>query len=53
MTCQHILNPSYASTSLSIPFQDNQLLLGIWQGIYLMEFRKNAGPRSIVASPFF
>jgi secondary thiamine-phosphate synthase enzyme len=41
------------STSLSIPFQENRLMLGIWQGIYLMEFRKNAGPRSIVVSQVF
>ncbi len=40
------------STSLTIPFQENRLLLGVWQGIYLMEFRKNAGPRSIVLSQF-
>lgn len=38
------------STSLSIPFQDNRLLLGVWQGIYLMEFRKRAGARSILMS---
>jgi secondary thiamine-phosphate synthase enzyme len=37
-------------SSLSIPFQDQNLLLGIWQGIYLMEFRYKAGPRSIVVS---
>jgi secondary thiamine-phosphate synthase enzyme len=36
--------------SLSIPFQRNQLLLGTWQGIYLMEFRQKAGPRRIVLS---
>ncbi|KTD74655.1 secondary thiamine-phosphate synthase enzyme YjbQ [Legionella waltersii] len=37
-------------SSLSIPFQNSQLLLGTWQGIYLMEFRQNAGPRRIVLS---
>ena len=37
-------------SSLTIPFQDNRLLLGVWQGIYLMEFRRKAGPRSIVIS---
>lgn len=41
------------STSLSIPFQDHRLLLGVWQGIYLMEFRKKAGPRNIVVSQLF
>jgi secondary thiamine-phosphate synthase enzyme len=38
------------STSLTIPFQNKQLLMGTWQGIYLMEFRKRAGPRRIVVS---
>lgn len=38
------------STSLTIPFQDDKLLLGLWQGIYLMEFRRKAGARKIVLS---
>lgn len=37
-------------SSLTIPFQDNKLLLGVWQGIYLMEFRRKAGSRNIVVS---
>ena len=37
-------------TSLSIPFHEGKLLLGIWQGIYLLEFRKNARARRIVVS---
>ncbi|CEG58425.1 secondary thiamine-phosphate synthase enzyme YjbQ [Legionella fallonii] len=41
------------STSLTIPFEDNKLLLGVWQGIYLLEFRKKAGPRNIVVSQCF
>ena len=36
--------------SLSIPFLNNSLLLGVWQGVYLMEFRRNAGTRNIVLS---
>ncbi|BCA94829.1 hypothetical protein TUM19329_11900 [Legionella antarctica] len=40
------------NTSLTIPFEDNRLLLGVWQGIYLMEFRRKAGPRSIVLTQF-
>lgn len=35
-------------SSLSIPYQNGHLLLGVWQGIYLMEFRKKAGARNIV-----
>lgn len=40
------------STTLTIPYVNKRLLLGTWQGIYLMEFRKKAGSRSIVASQF-
>jgi secondary thiamine-phosphate synthase enzyme len=38
------------SSSLSIPFQDGKLMLGLWQGIYLMEFRKRAGARTVIVS---
>jgi secondary thiamine-phosphate synthase enzyme len=38
------------STSLSIPIVNHQLALGIWQGIYLCEFRNNGGPRKIIAT---
>lgn len=38
------------ASSLTIPFQDDKLLLGLWQGVYLMEFRKKAGARTIIAS---
>lgn len=37
-------------SALTIPFQNQKLLLGIWQGIYLMEFRYKAGPRTLVLS---
>jgi len=36
------------STSLSIPFENKQLLLGTWQGIYLWEHRYTGGNREIV-----
>jgi secondary thiamine-phosphate synthase enzyme len=36
--------------SLNIPITEHQLNLGIWQGIYLCEFRKYAGQRCIVAT---
>lgn len=35
-------------TSLSIPIQNNSLLLGIWQGIYLYEHRGQAFTREVV-----
>jgi secondary thiamine-phosphate synthase enzyme len=37
-----------ADSSLMIPVSKRQLRLGRWQGIYLCEFRRNAGRRKIV-----
>lgn len=37
-----------AGSSVSIPVTDRKLNLGTWQGIYLMEFRSEASPRSLV-----
>ncbi len=37
-----------AGSSVSIPITDGKLNLGTWQGIYLMEFRNEASPRSLV-----
>lgn len=34
--------------SVSLPISQGRPLLGRWQGIYLMEFRNNAGPRNII-----
>lgn len=36
--------------SLNIPITNGRLNMGIWQGIYLCEFRNNGGQRNIVAS---
>lgn len=36
--------------SLTIPITNSRLNLGIWQGIYLCEFRNHGGSRSIVAT---
>ncbi len=36
--------------SLSIPISNHQLNLGIWQGIYLCEFRNHGGRRNVVAT---
>jgi secondary thiamine-phosphate synthase enzyme len=41
---------SLIGTSLSIPIHKGQLMLGVWQGIYLLEFRHRAGARKIVVS---
>jgi len=42
------IKAALTSTSLSIPFQNRQLCLGTWQGIFLWEHRHHAGRRNIV-----
>lgn len=47
--------PSHAKSvmsgvSLTIPVSDGRLNLGIWQGVYLCEYRDRGGPRRIVAT---
>lgn len=37
-----------AGSSVMIPITNGKLNLGTWQGIYLMEFRSEAPPRSLV-----
>lgn len=41
---------SIIGPSLTIPITAGRLNLGIWQGIYLCEFRDCGGPRKIVAT---
>lgn len=36
--------------SLNIPITDGRLNMGLWQGIYLCEFRDYGGPRKLVAT---
>ncbi|MCQ2195566.1 MAG: secondary thiamine-phosphate synthase enzyme YjbQ [Paludibacteraceae bacterium] len=47
--------PSHAKSSIvgasvSIPITNGRLNLGMWQGIYLCEFRNHGGSRRIVAT---
>jgi len=42
-----------AGVSLTIPITNKRLNLGIWQGIYLCEFRNHGGNRNIVATIYF
>lgn len=37
-------------TSLTIPITNGRMNMGIWQGIYLCEFRNRGGGRKIVAT---
>ena len=39
-----------AGTSITIPITNGKLNLGVWQGIYLCEYRGFAGKRTIVAT---
>jgi secondary thiamine-phosphate synthase enzyme len=44
------LKAAITATSLSIPFEDGRLLLGTWQGIYLLEHRRAPHRRRVVAT---
>ena len=49
MTCLLMQSNNY-SVSLTIPITEGRLNMGIWQGIYLCEFRNHGGGRKIVAT---
>ncbi|MEM9256893.1 MAG: secondary thiamine-phosphate synthase enzyme YjbQ [Pseudomonadota bacterium] len=42
------IKAALTATQLSIPYQEGELLLGTWQGIYLWEHRHHPGQRDIV-----
>jgi len=44
------IKSSLVGSSITIPITKHQLNLGIWQGIYLCEFRNNGGGRKLVAT---
>lgn len=44
------IKASVVGQSLTIPITNGRLNLGIWQGIYLCEFRYTGGRRKIVAT---
>ena len=46
------IKASFFDSSLQIPISGGKLSLGIWQGIYICEFRRNAGPRNLVLTAF-
>lgn len=41
---------SILGASVTIPVSKNRLGLGMWQGIYLCEFRNYGGPRRLIAT---
>ncbi|WP_297338533.1 secondary thiamine-phosphate synthase enzyme YjbQ [Algoriphagus sp.] len=46
------IKASFFDTSLQIPISGGKLNLGIWQGIYLCEFRTQASGRSLILTAF-
>ncbi len=42
------IKSALTATQISVPFQDGELLLGTWQGIYLWEHRHHSGSRQVV-----
>lgn len=42
------IKASIFGNSLNIPIQNHSLALGIWQGIYLCEFRNQGGQRKLI-----
>jgi secondary thiamine-phosphate synthase enzyme len=44
------IKASVVGQSLTIPITNHRLNLGIWQGIYLCEFRRDGGNRKLVAT---
>lgn len=46
------IKSSFIGGSINIPITDNKLNMGIWQGIYLLEFRNGFRERKIVVTVF-
>lgn len=44
------IKAALTGSSVTIPITDGSLNLGIWQGIYLCEFRNHAGSRKLIAT---
>jgi secondary thiamine-phosphate synthase enzyme len=42
------IRAALTQTSLTIPFTDGELVLGIWQGLYLFEHRRASHRREVV-----
>lgn len=44
------IKASMVGFSVTIPITDKRLNMGIWQGIYLCEFRNNGGRRKLIVT---
>ena len=47
------IKSSLLGQSLTIPITNHKLNLGLWQGIYLCEFRNRGGARKLLISIFY
>jgi len=47
------IKASILGNSLNIPIRNHRLALGVWQGIYLCEFRNYGGNRNILATIYY
>lgn len=46
------LKTSIVGSDVVVPISGGKFNLGIWQGVYLCEFRYNGGPRTLIATVF-
>lgn len=46
------IKSAFFGVSLQIPISGGKLALGIWQGVYLCEFRYLGGSRSLILTTF-
>ena len=46
------IKASFFDSSIQIPITSGKLNLGVWQGIYLCEFRRRASGRSLILTAF-
>ena len=46
------IKSAFFGVNLQVPISGGKLALGIWQGIYLCEFRLHGGPRDLMLTAF-
>lgn len=46
------IKAAFIGSNITMPITDHRLNLGIWQGIYLCEFRNHGGGRKLVATVY-
>ncbi len=46
------IKSALVGSSVSVPITDHRLNLGVWQGIYLCEFRNRGGRRSLILTVY-